>query len=139
MPTFLVLKNGAVASTIRGADPAALRTAITAASRAAASAPAKASAAFTSTGRTLGGSGAAPRSAAGAAGAGINLGNVALDASAQLRSLAAGVLSVADGVGLGGVVRFVGLYLWTLFSLDVEKAAETSPFAVNKAGGARAR
>ena len=47
--------------------------------------------------------------------------------------------SFAQGQGLPQtIVRFLGLYLTSLFSLEPEAAAQASPFAVKKqAGGAR--
>nr|POE47045.1 hypothetical protein CFP56_00377 [Quercus suber] len=122
MPTFLVLKNGKVQETIRGANTAALRTAVLTAAADAAKGPARASASFSTPGKTLGGSesgGAPSRSVAGS-----NVPNV----SALLSSPA----QFSQGRGLlQMIVRFLGLYLTTLFSFEPEKSAQASPFAVD--------
>lgn len=117
MPTFLVLKNGSVVETIHGANPAALRSAVSKASSAAGKGSGGSSAAFSSTGQRLGSS----------AGDSRPVGN----GPSFLNGL-------GTGVGAGGfadsAVRFMGLYLTTLFSFDAYAAAEASPF---KAGGQR--
>jgi thioredoxin 1 len=113
MPTFLIFKKGAVSETIRGANPSALRTAVSRASSD--SGKAAASAVFTSKGYTLG------------------------TASAPGRTVGGGEGSFLGGLGQGGtgladsMVRFMGLYLTTLFSFDAYAAAEASPFKVGAA------
>jgi hypothetical protein len=119
MPTFLVFKSGAVADTLRGANASALRAAV---ARAASDAGKGASSgAFTST-------------------KGYRLGNVG-EASVPIRNHrsvgAGGVDAALAGVaGLSGfmgvVVRFLGLYLTSLFSFDAFVAAEASPFSVKQ-------
>jgi len=131
MPTFLILKNGSVTSTIRGANPGALRTAIMAASADAAKSPARSSsggssgASFTSGGGRVLGTGSVPKSGGGSMleSLGIKLGGGGGGGSN---------VSVPGGV-LGTVVRFVGLYLTTLVSFDAYKAAEARPLAVRQA------
>jgi len=132
MPTFLIIKNGSVTSTIRGANPGALKTAIMAASADAAKSPAKSAsgsssgASFTSGGGRVLGTGGAPKSGGGSMleSLGIKLGGGGGGGGSNV--------SVPGGV-LGSVVRFVGLYLTTLVSFDAYKAAETSPLAVRQA------
>jgi len=134
MPTFLIIKNGSVTSTIRGANPNALRTAIMAASADAAKSPAKSAAggssgaSFTSGGGRVLGTGSAPKSGGGSMleSLGIKLGGGSGGGSGGSN------VSVPGGV-LGTVVRFVGLYLTTLVSFDAYKAAEASPLAVRQA------
>ena len=108
MPTFLILKNGSVSDTIRGANASALRSAIMAASSAAVKGPAKQSAVFGSKGHVLG-SGSGP----------------SLQTSSNGFGLPSGFLDDAT--------RFVGLYLTTLFSFDATAAASTSSFSRNQA------
>lgn len=120
MPTFLVLRNGAVKDTIRGANPAALKGAVTAAAAEVKGAAPKSSQVFQSTGRTLGSSSTASRQASGRSG---------------FESFVRGVqVGMGSQTGRGGlvemIVRFLGLYFTTLFSLDVNAAAEASPFNV---------
>ncbi|KIW05929.1 thioredoxin [Verruconis gallopava] len=109
MPTFLVFKNGSVFETVRGANPSALRAAVAKASAEAAKGPAKSSS-FSSKGYTLGGGSTPSRPV----GNGAALGQ-----------------SFADQI-----VRFIGLYLTTLFSFDAYAAAEASPLSV-RAGSRR--
>jgi thioredoxin 1 len=118
MPTFLVFKSGAVADTLRGADASALRAAV---ARAAAGAAAGPSAAF-------------------ASGRGYRLGNAG-EPSVPIRNHRSGGAggvdaALAGAAALGGAagvaVRFVALYLTTLFSFDAFVAAEASPFAVRR-------
>lgn len=113
MPTFLVLKNGTVVETIRGANPAALRSAVSKASSDAGKGPGGPSGAFSSTGYKLGSSASDSRP----------VGNGP--------SFLGGL---GTGAGAGGfadtAVRFMGLYLTTLFSFDAYAAAEASPFKV---------
>lgn len=115
MPTFLILKNGSVSSTIQGANPSALRSAVEAAASDAAKGSAKASVAFTSKGHTLGGEGT-PSTA------------TARSWTDALPEFNAG--SLMNPNSSNAIVRFVGLYLTTLFSLDAEAAAAGSPFKV---------
>lgn len=121
MPTFLVLKNGAVTDTIRGANPSALRAAVTKAAADAAKGPGPTSAAFSSQGRTLGGAG---NTLGGGARPGERVG-----AAWRMPSFAPG-----PGV-LGTAARFVGLYVTSLFSLDAYVAAERSGFSVKGKAG----
>jgi thioredoxin 1 len=111
MPTFLVIKSGSVVETIRGANPAAL----TAAVRKAAgdtSGPGASGAAFQSKGRTLG-SAAEPSRAVGE------------NPFAGLQRLIVGNGGLSDVV-----VRFVALYVISLFAFNGYKAAEESGFNV---------
>lgn len=106
MPTFLIFRNGSVADTIRGANPGALRTAVVRAAEAAKKGPARGSAAFGSAGRTLAG-----------------------------RGPASGVRGWSASVGQKGgmldwLVRFVALYVVSLFAFDASAAAEKSAFRV---------
>ncbi|KAF2871418.1 thioredoxin-like protein [Massariosphaeria phaeospora] len=112
MPTFLVLKSGSVVDTIRGANPSALTAAVRKAVNDASSGPAKSSAAFTSKGYTLGSSTQPSQ--------GVN------------DSALAGFGRMLSGNGgLGDVVmRFVALYLISLFTFDAYRSAEESPFNV---------
>jgi len=106
MPTFLVLKNGQVVETIRGANTSALRTAVSrAASDSGAGGPSTGSS-FGSKGYRLGNEGDKARTVGGTGG---------------------GLGDVADSA-----VRFMGLYLTTLFSFDAYAAADASPLKVNK-------
>lgn len=128
MPTFLILKGSAVKETVRGANATALRTAVLSAAADAAKSPAKSSGAqFSGRGQTLGsGSGSSATSRPVAAGSAMP------DVGAMLSSPA----QFAQGRGLPQtIVRFLGLYFSTLFSLEPSKAAEESPFAVKKAAG----
>lgn len=134
MPTFLILKGSAVIESVRGANPTALRTAVLSAAADAAKGPAKSSASFSGKGQTLGtGSGG---DAAGASGS-RTVQAPALDFSALVASPAA----FSQGRGLPNtIVRFLGLYVSTLFSLEPVKAAEGSAFAVGQRGqGQRVR
>ncbi|TKA78564.1 hypothetical protein B0A55_02806 [Friedmanniomyces simplex] len=128
MPTFLILKGSSVKETVRGANAAALRTAVLSAAADAAKGPAKSpGATFGGKGQTLGNVGAnASRPVSG---------SVMPDVGAMLSSPA----QFAQGRGLPQtVVRFLGLYFTSLFSLEPETAARESPFAVKgQAGGAR--
>ena len=114
MPTFLILKNGTVADTIRGANPPAVRSAVTKAAADAAKAPAKTSASFASGGRTLGSA------------SGTTSGPKQAQASTwNLPGLSHGWVDT--------LTRFVGLYFTSLLSLDGYKAAEASRFNVRNA------
>ncbi|KAB2573104.1 Thioredoxin [Lasiodiplodia theobromae] len=114
MPTFLVFKNGSVTETIRGANPAALRAAVTKAAADAAKGPGRASTAFQSKGHVLGNAGGASSSSSATTG----------DWAWNLTQRRGGLLDT--------VVRFVALYVITLFSFDAFAAARESPFNVNK-------
>ena len=109
MPTFLVLKSGAVVDTIRGANPSALTAAVR---KAASDSGAKASAVFQSKGYTLGSASQPSRH--------VNEG-----AFAGLQRMLSGNGSLGDMV-----VRFVALYLVSLFTFDSYRAAEESPFNI---------
>ena len=127
MPTFLILKGTKVVETVRGANASALRTAVLSAAAEAARGPARQSVAFTGSGQTLGGGGAGGNTAKRTARAfpstaGVNLG-----------AILSGPAAFAQGNGFPQlVVRFLGLYLSTLFSVDPVKTAQDSPFAATK-------
>lgn len=134
MPTFLIIKNGSVINTIKGANAAALRTAIMAASADAAKLPAKggagagSGASFKSGGGRVLGTGSTP-----AASGGSMLDRLGIKFGGGGGSTAGSNGSVSVPGGLTGtVMRFVGLYLTTLLSFDAYKAAETSPLAVRQ-------
>ena len=128
MPTFLVLKGTTVVETVRGANPTALRTAILSAAASAAKGPAKSSASFSGKGQSLGSSDAPSGSS-----------NRAFNApSVDFAALYASPAAFSQGRGLpNAIVRFVGLYLSTLFSLEPARAAEESFFKVQTARGQR--
>jgi len=109
MPTFLVFKKGSVVDTIRGANPLALRNAV---SRASSDAGKAEGASFHSKGYTLGTNSAPGRTVGG-------------NGTPFMTGLLQGGL--ADSL-----VRFMGLYLTTLFSFDAYAAAEASPFKVGR-------
>ena len=128
MPTFLILKGTSVVETVRGANPTALRTAVLSAAANAARGPAKSSASFSGMGNTLGSETGTP------GGGSRTVSAPAVDFSALVASPAA----FSQGRGLPNtVVRFLGLYVSTLFSLEPVKAAQESPFAVQTAKGQR--
>lgn len=132
MPTFLVLKGSKVTETIRGANPTALRSAVLSAAADAAKGPAKQSAAFSGSGQKLGGESSGRPLGGGSGPAMPAIPNVAemLTAPGQF----------AQGRGIPAmIVRFLGLYISTLFSFDPMKTAEESPFAVKKANFNKAR
>lgn len=134
MPTFLILKGSSVKETVRGANAAALRTAVLSAAADAAKGPARSSASFTGSGQTLGASPSA--GGGGAASRPVAAGLPSVDVGAILSSPG----QYAQGRGLlQTIVRFLGLYFQTLFSLDPIKTAEESPFAVKTYGGAKVR
>jgi thioredoxin 1 len=111
MPTFLVIKSSAVVDTIRGANPAAL----TAAVRKAAgdtSGAGPASAVFSTKGRTLGSADAPSRP-------------VGESPFAGLQRMIMGNGGLSDVI-----VRFVALYVISLFAFNGYKAAEESGFNV---------
>ncbi|KAF2267193.1 thioredoxin-domain-containing protein [Lojkania enalia] len=112
MPTFLVIKSNSVVETIRGANPSALTAAVRKAVNDASGMPAKSSAAFQSKGYTLGGGNMPSRT--------VNDG-----------SLAGLQRMISGNGGLGDVIiRFLALYLVSLFTFDAYRAAEESPFNV---------
>ena len=113
MPTFLIFKNGTVSNTLRGANPAALRSAVMTASADAARGPAKASASFASKGHVLGSEKSASTSTPSSRSSGV------VGAPIGQWSLA----GLMDTVG-----RFFGLYVTTLLSLDPKAVAEVSPY-----------
>ncbi|KAK5118834.1 hypothetical protein LTR62_000043 [Meristemomyces frigidus] len=130
MPTFLILKGAKVKETVRGANATALRTAVLSAASDAAKAPAaKSTFGFSGKGQTLGADGASQSGSRQ-----VNA-SVLPNVGAMLSSPAA----FSQGRGLPQtVVRFLGLYVTSLFSLDPEAAARGSPFAVQgQSGGAR--
>ena len=136
MPTFLVLKGSSVVETVRGANLTALRTAILSAAASAVKGPTKSSASFSGKGQTLGSD--STSTAGGTSGGGSRTVQApAVDFAALLASPAA----FSQGRGLPNtVVRFLGLYVCTLFSLEPLKTAEESPFAVGSRGaGQRVR
>ena len=127
MPTFLVLKGTSVVETVRGANPSALRTAILSAAASAAKGPARSSASFSGTGKTLG-----------AGTGGGNAGRAVQAPAIDFGALVSSPASFSQGRGLPHqIVRFIGLYVTTLFSLEPMKAAEESPFAVKAPPGQR--
>ena len=103
MPTFLIFRSGSVINTIKGANPSALTSAIESAVKLAG--PAKP--AYSSAGRTLGGTPARGTS---------------LSRPYDFKKY------------FDVIIAFLGLYVVTLFSLDAYRAAEESPFNVNGAG-----
>jgi thioredoxin 1 len=114
MPTFLILKSSTVVDTIRGANPSALTAAVRKAASDASSGPAATGAAFQSKGRTLGSSAEPSRPVGGSSMAGLQN------------------LLVGNG-GFGDlVVRFVALYVISLFAFNGYKAAEDSAFNVKR-------
>lgn len=124
MPTFLVLKGSRVVETVRGANPAALRTAILSAAADAAKGPGASGASFSGKGQTLGGEGSASRTTARGSPLNLNL---------NFSQLLLAPATYSQGRGLPqSIVRFLGLYLTTLFSLDPIKTAGESPFAARR-------
>lgn len=124
MPTFLVLKGTKTIETVRGANPAALRSAILSAAADAARGPAKQSASFSGKGQTLGAEGGSSRAATSSM---PSLPNV------NVGQLLTAPAAFAQGRGLPQlIVRFLGLYFSTLFSFDPMRSAEESPFSVRR-------
>jgi thioredoxin 1 len=103
MPTFLIFRSGSVIKTIRGANVPELTSAIESAVKLAG--PAKPI--YSSAGRTLGGSN--PR------GTGLSR-----------------PYSYTWKKYFDAIIAFLGLYIVTLFSLDAYRAAENSPFNINR-------
>ena len=108
MPTFLVIKSGSVVETIRGANPSALTAAVRKAVNDAGASP---GASFQSKGYTLGSS-TQPSRPVNAGFAGIN------------RALS------GNGGFVDVVIRFVALYIVSLFAFDGYHAAEDSPYSI---------
>src|ERR1700760_3579707 len=108
MPTFLVFNSGRVTDTIRGANPSALRAAVTRAVSASGSTGGPSGTNFGSKGYRLGSEGEKTSQSVG------------------------GGLPALGGLGdtADSMVRFMGLYLTTLFSFDSYAAAEASPLSV---------
>ena len=132
MPTFLILKGTSVVETVRGANPTALRTAVLSAAASAARGPAKSSASFSGKGQTLGSEGSTGSTASGS--------RTTSAPTVDFRPLLASPAAFSRGRGfLSTVVRFLGLYVSTLFSLEPAKTAEESPFAVKTTNGRRVR
>ena len=128
MPTFLVLKGSTVVETVRGANATALRTAVLSAAASAAKSPARSTASFSGKGQALGSSSISGSATPG----GRTVRGPVVDWGALFASPAA----FAQGRGWPSkLVRFVGLYVTSLFSLEPAKAAEESIFAVRKAQG----
>ncbi|KAF2089666.1 thioredoxin-domain-containing protein [Saccharata proteae CBS 121410] len=109
MPTFLIFKNSSVSETIRGANPAALRSAVLKCSADAAKGPGRQSASFTSKGHVLG--------------SGSGSSSMTRDWGFQVQR---------HGSLLDTLVRFVALYFTSLFAFDAYQAAQASPFSVQK-------
>lgn len=130
MPTFLVLKGSSVKETVRGANATALRTAVLSAAADAAKGPAKSSASFSGKGQTLGATSGTP---GGSTSRSVNAPTMP-DMGAMLSSPAA----FARGRGLPKtIVRFLGLYFSSLFSIEPGRAVQDSPFAIKQQSGAR--
>ncbi|KAH9878269.1 hypothetical protein J1614_003486 [Plenodomus biglobosus] len=111
MPTFLVIKSSSVVDTIRGANPSALTAAVRKAASDS-SGPGASAAVFQTKGRTLGSASEPSRPANESPFAGLQR------------------LAVGNGGLSDIVVRFVALYVISLFAFDAFKAAEDSAFNV---------
>ena|ERR1700761_3851099 len=109
MPTFLVFNSGRVTETIRGANAGALRAAVT---------------------RASSGSGSSSGGPSGSnfGSKGYRLGN---EGDRKTQTVGGG-LPAMGGLGdtADAMVRFMGLYVTTLFSFDAYAAAEASPLSV---------
>ncbi|KAH6628249.1 thioredoxin-like protein [Chaetomium tenue] len=116
MPTFVILRNGAVIDTIQGANPPALTAAVEKAVKLAGvgGGAAGGGAMFAGSGQRLGGSGVGRQS-------------VVRPARWDLKGF------------VEGLVAFFGLYFWSLISLDPYKAAENSPFNKRNIQAAKAQ
>lgn len=101
MPTFMIFKNGTVINTIRGADQRGLTTAVEAAVKLSGTA----APAYSSAGRTLGGTPTRGTS---------------LSRPYNFKGL------------IDTLIAFFGLYFISLFSLDAYGAAESSPFNIHR-------
>jgi thioredoxin 1 len=131
MPTFLIFNGTSVTETIRGANASVLRAAV---AKAADAAGAAGGAVFESKGYRLGSDEPAKSTSkttvpdTKAPRAGTGSGGRKLGAAG---SAAAGPsLGVDIGAAADSLVRFMGLYLVTLLSLDPYNAAENSPLSV---------
>ncbi|CBY01259.1 hypothetical protein IAQ61_003078 [Plenodomus lingam] len=111
MPTFLVIKSSSVVDTIRGANPSALTAAVRKAANDA-TGPGASAAVFQTKGRTLGSASEPSRP-------------VNESPFAGLQRLVVGNGGLSDIV-----VRFVALYVISLFAFDAFKAAEESAFNI---------
>lgn len=115
MPTFLILKKSSVVDTIRGANPSGLRSAVSKASADASKGTAQSSTVFHSKGQRLGGEG--PTSGSSSLGASFS-------------GATSGLANILSGGFFDSAVRFIGLYVVSLFSLDAYQAASESNFRV---------
>lgn len=111
MPTFLVIKSSSVVETIRGANPSALTAAVRKAANDT-SGPGASSTAFQTKGRTLGSASEPSKPVGEGPFAGLQR------------------LLVGNGGFSDVVVRFVALYVISLFAFNGYKAAEESAFNV---------
>lgn len=111
MPTFLVFTNGRETARIRGADAGGLTSAVTAAAKSAKPAVGQ--------GVKLGGAPSTPKP--------VFVRNGTLAATAPLGNRIGGLVDT--------IIRFVVLYVVSLFSIDGIKAAEESRFSVRGGGG----
>lgn len=128
MPTFLILKGTTTVETVRGADASALRTAVLSAAASAAKGPAKSSASFSGKGQALGSSGS------------TGPGRTVQGPTVDFGALAASPAAFSQGRGGANmVVRFLGLYVTSLLSLEPCRAAEESGFAVKTGQGMKMR
>jgi thioredoxin 1 len=112
MPTFLVIKSTSVVDTIRGANPSALTAAVRKAASDTSGPTAASSGVFQTKGRTLGSAAEPSRPVNDSAFAGLQR------------------LVVGNGGLSDMVVRFVALYVISLFAFNGYKAAEDSAFNV---------
>ncbi|KAK4553072.1 hypothetical protein LTR86_009799 [Recurvomyces mirabilis] len=141
MPTFLILKGGAVKETVRGANvrtilfssillATQLRTAVLSAAADAAKLPAKSSAGtFSGKGQSLGATTTPDGPTNGSR-------SVPAPSLPNFASMLSSPATFAQGSGFPQTtVRFLGLYFTSLLSLDPEAAARESPFALQRGGG----
>lgn len=106
MPTFMIFKSGRAIETIQGADPRRLTSAIESAVQMASTITPPV---FSSSGRTLGGG--PPRS------------GQSLQRPVNFQGM------------IQAIITFVGLYLYSLFSLDPYTSAQNSPFNIHNPVG----
>ncbi|KAH7130374.1 thioredoxin-like protein [Dendryphion nanum] len=109
MPTFLVVKSGSVVETIRGANPSALTAAVRKAVNDSGPSP---GASFQSKGYTLGSTTQPSQPVGGNAFAGINR------------------VLTGNGGFADILIRFIALYIVSLFAFDSYRAAEESPYNI---------
>jgi thioredoxin 1 len=109
MPTFLIFPSGTIIETIRGADQRKLTSAVENAVKLAA---APAPTVYSTPGRTLGGT--APR-------------GQSLQRPWNIKGF------------VDAIITFLGLYLYSLFSLNAYAAAEASPFNIHRVAPPPAR